>query len=64
MAAQHDVINSAIRAFGGDSDPEWWYWTRGEYDSSYAWVVNMKAGFLSNYNKTSSYRVRPVYKLQ
>lgn len=64
MAAQHGAINSAIRAFGGDSDPEWWYWTRGEYDSSYAWVVNMKAGFLSNYNKTSSYRVRPVYKLQ
>lgn len=64
MAAQYGAVNSAIRAFGGDSDPEWWYWTRGEYDSSYAWVVNMKAGFTSNYNKTSSYRVRPVYKLQ
>lgn len=63
MAAQHDAINSAIRAFGGDSDPEWWYWTCEEYDSSYAWVVNMKAGFTSNYNKTSSYRVRTVHTL-
>ena len=59
MVANYKAINSAIIAFGGDKDPESWYWTRTEYNSSYAWIVNMTGG-LVYFNKTLASRVRAV----
>ncbi len=62
MADNYEAINKAIIAFGGDKDPEGFYWTRTEYesDSSRAWNVALNyGGFYTNY-KTNSVRVRAV----
>lgn len=53
-----DIINNAMRAFGGTVMDEW-YWGK-EYDSSYAWVVNMAGGGVLCNPKTYKVRVRPV----
>ena len=60
MANNHKAINSAIIAFGGDKDPDWWYWTRTEYDSSNAWVVRMYNGGVGYTSKTHTTRFRAV----
>ncbi len=61
MANQHEAINKAIIAFGGDKDPEFGYWTKTEYDSSHAWFVLMNNGEVGKFlTKESSYGVRTV----
>lgn len=60
MAGNHKAINAAIIAFGG-GNPEWYYWTRTECDSSYAWYVYMSNGYVAAfYSKTTAARVRSV----
>ena len=60
MANQREAINKAIIAFGGDKDPEGFYWTKAERDSSRAWVVGMYNGTARASNKTTADRVRAV----
>lgn len=64
MAKQHETINKAIIAFGGDKNPEYWYWTKTEQDSSTAWLVTMTGGVVSNYYKTLTFRARAVAPVQ
>ncbi len=59
MGDQYESVNKAISAFGGDKDPNMWYWGKS-YDSSYAWGVAMSNGYVHGNVKTSIYRVRPV----
>ena len=60
MASDYQAINKAIIAFGGDKDPELWYWGKS-YDASSAWDVNMYNGYVYNYgSKTNTLRVRAV----
>ena len=58
IAAQYEAVRHAIEAFGGSAG--YWFWTNEEYDSSYAWLVNMSHGYVSYTNKTNTGRVRPV----
>ena len=60
MAKNIKAITKAIIDFGGDKDPQWWYWTRTEYDSSSAWLVGMFYGIVNYYGKACAARVRPV----
>lgn len=70
MSQQHDAINRAIIAFGGNKEPKAWYWTRTdmEEDPSYIWIFNMWDGLFSGGNKTATaygsiYKVLPVARL-
>lgn len=58
MGENRDKINDAMRAFGG-TVMDYFYWGK-EYDSSYAWFVYMYNGYVYNYIKNNTYRVRPV----
>lgn len=60
MAEQYMEINNAIKQFGGDKEPDWWYWTREECSSSEAWMVFMHAGYVHNPDKTYYGWVRSV----
>lgn len=60
MAKNYEAINKAIIYFGGDKNPEWRYWTRTEYNSSYAWYVHMYVGIVTKNNKADTNRVRAV----
>ena len=60
MGKNYKAINAAIKAFGGDKDPAWVYWTRTENDSSYAWIVSMSYGCIGTGNKPGTNRVRAV----
>lgn len=62
LAAQAEAIMAAVKAFGGDG--EWWFWTRTEYDSSYAWTVGMNYGGVGGNYKTGTYRARAVAPVQ
>ena len=53
------ALNSALRAFGG-TEMVMWYWTKTEYDASYAWIVGMLNGYVYYNDKTATYRVRAV----
>lgn len=64
MAKQHETINKAIIAFGGDKNPEYWYWTKTEQDSSCAWFVYMHGGIVFNSIKTNPNRARAVAPVQ
>lgn len=58
LAAQTGAVMAAVKAFGGD-DPMSVFWTRTEYDSSYAWFVGMNCSHVSiNPNETNAYRAR------
>ena len=59
MVKNYKAINKAIFVFRGDMARPY-YWTRTEYDSSYAWSVGMNYGYVGTYGKTYSYRVRAV----
>lgn len=52
------ALNNALSAFGG-TIMDWYYWTKTEYDSSYAWYVNVNYGYGCN-NKSNTVRVRAV----
>ena len=53
-------VNAGIYAAGGtpfETGISWTYWSSTEYSSQYTWVLHSNGGF-SNYNMTSSCRVR------
>lgn len=59
MVSNCESIKAAIIAFGGDH--EWWYWTRTEKSSSFAWFVYMtSSGYVTYHVKTTTARVRTV----
>ena len=62
MADQYEAVCEAIKAFGGDEDPKWWYWTSTTYesDSSRAWCFYLSFGHVSYYFKSSISCVRAV----
>ena len=60
MAACHREINAAIKAFGGDADPEWLYWTAAGADSATAWYVDMNYGLVDTNVRCNTSRIRPV----
>lgn len=67
MAKQHETINKAIIAFGGDKNPDGYYWTKteAEYDSSLlAWYVIMDSGYIDYNGKSCTYRARAVAPVQ
>lgn len=64
MAKQHEAINKAIIAFGGDKNPNEFYWTKIEDGSSYAWIVNMYSGTVHYFYKTNPNRARAVAPIQ
>ncbi|MCM1223373.1 MAG: DUF1566 domain-containing protein [Lachnospiraceae bacterium] len=56
-------INAAITTFFGASAQlitDSWYWSSTEYNSSYAWNVNMLNGTVNTNLKATTYRVRAV----
>ena len=53
------ALNNALKAFGGTVMDDY-YWTKTEYDSSYARVVHMYGGGISSTYKTNTCRVRAV----
>ncbi len=67
---QVNAVADAVRAFGGhcprmdDKDSEgwsYWYWTKTEYNSSFAWFLHLNKGFVNSSPKTNNiYRVRTV----
>ena len=61
LGNNRDIINNAMRAFGGTEMDEM-YWGK-EDDPAYAWFVNMPGGFVYSINKSSSYRVRAVARV-
>lgn len=58
MSKQHETINKAIIAFGGDEAGM--CWTKTEYDSSTAWHVYMHYGVVNGVGKSGTSRVRAV----
>ncbi|MGN0224319.1 MAG: DUF1566 domain-containing protein [Muribaculaceae bacterium] len=60
MADQYKAVCDAIKAFGGDSDPAWCYWTSTEYNASGAWSFNLNLGYVYNNNKSNYGCVRAV----
>lgn len=60
--AQDNAVKNAVLAFGGHWPNSWGgnYWTKTEYDSSLVWLVTMDYGYVGNYYKTNTGRVRPV----
>lgn len=60
MADQYKSVCSAIKAFGGDSDPAWWYWTSTESSASGAWYFYLGVGGVNNRNKSTYGCVRAV----
>lgn len=63
IAAQAEAIIAAVKAFGGD-DPMYGFWSRTEYDSSYAWYVHMFYGNVYTITKTNTGRARAVAPAQ
>ena len=57
---QYVSINNAIIAFGGDTDPRCSYWTKTECDTTSAYMAYMFSGYIGNYPKTDTYKVRTV----
>ena len=55
-------INAALTTFFGSTQllTDDWYWSSTEYDSSYAWLVNMYYGNVNYYGKSITNRVRAV----
>ena len=58
LCNNRDIINNAMRAFGGTVMDEW-YWGK-EKNSSYAWYVTMFNGSVDYTFKTTTFRVRAV----
>ena len=60
MAYQYQAVCSVIKAFGGDSDPAWGYWTNTEYSAPVAWYFDLAAGIDGGYSKSYYFSVRAV----
>lgn len=61
MANQHEAVCAAIKAFGGDDDPEiFYYWTSNESDASRAWCFCLRSGHVYYYYKCNYCCVRAV----
>ena len=60
MANQHEAVCAAIKAFGGDDHPVWWYWTSTEYGASRAWCFALVYGVVYVIGKSEDYGVRAV----
>lgn len=56
-------INAALKAANLPELKESWYWSSTEYNSNYAWRLNMVNGNRYSTNKTNYYYVRPVLAL-
>ena len=61
--AQKEAIQTAVSNFGG-SEPNGWYWTKTEYESSIAWSVGMNTGNALQYFKSNTGKVRAVAPLR
>lgn len=56
-----DKINASLEAAGLPKLKESWYWSSTEYDSNYAWLLDMSDGFRVAGTKTYyNQYVRPV----
>ena len=64
MSVKLSSINWAITAFGGDKYSKGWYWTKTEYDSTYAWTVYIPGGNVNSTIKTTTGRVRAIVPIQ
>lgn len=65
LAAQADAVIAAVKAFGGDGTGDaLWFWTRTEYNSSYAWFVSMNTGLVHYGSKPATLRARAVVPVQ
>lgn len=53
-------INAALKAANLPELKESWYWSSTEYNSDYAWLLDMTNGYRSNLSKDYNYYVRPV----
>ncbi len=60
MSDNYVAINYLIKAFNGDENPKWNYWTQTEYGIYNAWYINMFSGCILENLKTSVNRVRAV----
>lgn len=59
-----DKINASLKAAGLPELKESWYWSSTEYNSSYAWLLDMSDGYrYANYKKFNYHYVRPVLAL-
>ena len=59
------AINEALEAVGGTPIDGVWYWTSTEYGATYAWILSLYDGYVSNYSKASTtFRVRAVSAFQ
>lgn len=56
MADQDKAVCSAIKAFGGDDDPAWWYWTSTEYIAS-SWFFRLFNGRVNNASSAWCFRL-------
>lgn len=57
----YNIVNSSLTAAGGDHLYGNWYWSSGEYSSSYAWGVDLGNGDVLGNVKTSYNYVRLVF---
>lgn len=70
--SQKDEVQRAIVAFGGDvpdienkydpavDGPKFLYWTKTEYDASFAWYISTFNGLISMNGKNKTYKVRLI----
>lgn len=58
-----DKINAALKAANLPELKESWYWSSTEYNSNYAWVLDMIYGNRNDGNKYYNGYVRPVLAL-
>ena len=59
------AINEALEAVGGTPIDGVWYWTSTEYSATFAWILNLGSGYVSNGAKASNaFRVRAVSAFQ
>ena len=58
-----DKINAALSAANLPELKESWYWSSTEYNSYYAWLLNMNGGGRYYGHKSGNYYVRPVLAL-
>ena len=66
MFDQCEAVCEAIKAFGGDEDPVWKYWTSTEKDASSAERFELSIGFTESEdptNKSNAYCVRAVREI-
>ncbi len=64
IASQHQEVNAAIRAYGGNVPDEYdLFWTRTEHDHSNMWIVNMSNGDIFYDYKSRAYRTRLVTRV-